>query len=265
MNLELKKINDYEIQVPKIGSGKQVDWKGKKLFDIRYWLMGILGKKKSGKTSLIYSLIKYFVSKKMIVIFFASTFYIDDNYQVIREWLEKNEIVYMAFTNIIDEGVNNVDLWMKEHERKVENEEDEQSEPTEGINTGEQDEEEEEDEDEDKEPEFLFVFDDLSSELRDPAVRKLCKNMRHFKAKVILSTQSITDIHPHQYIQMDYVALFKGFNNEVLKDLFKKIEPQCDLPTFISMYRKIAVNYDFLLIDRAKGKFRKNLNEEIKI
>jgi len=154
-----KKINDYKIKVPRIPGGKVKDWKGKDLFDVRYWVASVLGKRRSGKTSLIYTLIKAFANKNTRFIFFVPTFYRDDSYQVIRDYLDRKKIKYQDFQSIEEDGINNLDVIMKvfEREGKEEEDSDEEENGTAGTNffipglDKKEDEEEEEDEEEDEE------------------------------------------------------------------------------------------------------------------
>ena len=48
MSLEIEKINDYKLTVPRLPK-RPKDWKGKKCLDVQYWVMSILGKRRSGK------------------------------------------------------------------------------------------------------------------------------------------------------------------------------------------------------------------------
>lgn len=276
-----KKINDYEIVCPRVGSGKK-EWKGMDLFDIQYWVMACLGKRRSGKTSLIYTLIKAFTTKNYKFIFFVPTFWKDDSYEVIRNFLDKKKIPYQDFQSIEEDGVNNLDVVMKVLEEKDplsgnKDEEEGKEEikggacfgPSNRIQRGvEKDGKKEVEKDSSSkiENEWFIIFDDISTEIRNKAVLKLCKNSRHYKAKIILSTQSITDLHPHIFNQLDYVAVFKNFNLDALKQLYERIDPNMSYEQFVNIYREITDKVDrrghspFMLIDRPNNKIRENLN-----
>ena len=45
-------------------------------------------------------------------------------------------------------------------------------------------------------PECIFIFDDMSAELRKEDINCLLKKHRHYKCKIILSSQSTTDLNP---------------------------------------------------------------------
>jgi hypothetical protein len=53
-------------------------------------------------------------------------------------------------------------------------------------------------------PEIIFVFDDLSTELRDNDISTLIKKHRHFKTKVIYSSQYVNDLTPDSRNNTDF-------------------------------------------------------------
>ena len=112
MSFEIKKVNNVQVEIPDIKvSAKK--FKGDDLFDIQYFCMCLLGKRKSGKTSLIYTLLKKFVTKKTIVLFFAPTFHKDKTYDTIRKYLEEKKITYEAYHSVEEDGVNMVETFME--------------------------------------------------------------------------------------------------------------------------------------------------------
>ena len=46
-------------------------------------------------------------------------------------------------------------------------------------------------------PEYVFIFDDLGSDLRHASITQLFKTSRHYKAKVIVSSQYVHDLSIH--------------------------------------------------------------------
>lgn len=268
-----KKVNEYKISVPRTNN-KSLDWKGKDCLDVQYFVMAILGKRRTGKSTLIYSLLKYLASKKTIVIFFCPTFWRDATYESIRNFLDSKNIVYTDFQEVNQNGVNNVDVLMKSFEEKNEDSDEENK-----MIEDEQDKQSKRKGCKFKEspetkrklkkvapPEYILVFDDISNEIRDKSIIKLCKNSRHYKSKIILSTQSPTDLHPHQFSQLDYCAIFKDFNNDQVKQIYERIQPSISYEEFQLLYNAITSEKDrnghnaFMLVDRANSKFRQNLN-----
>jgi len=266
-----KKVNEYKISVPK-QIKKENEWKGSDCLDVRYFVMGILGKRRSGKSTLIYSLLKYFASTKTIVIFFCPTFWKDGTYEAIRRYLDSKNIVYTDFQEVAQNGVNNVDILMKQFEEKEEEQDEDQGKVIEDARAkkaGCKFKEEIDKPGRNKKvipPEYIIIFDDISNEIRDKSVVKLCKNSRHYRSKILLSTQSITDLHPHQFAQLDYLAVFKDFNNEQVKQIYDRIQPNLSYEEFQLLYKAITsekVGRDhnsFMLVDRANQKYRQDLN-----
>lgn len=269
-----KKVNDYAISVPKIEESDK-EWKGMDCLDIQYFVMAILGKRRSGKSTLIYSILKYFATTKTVVIFFCPTFAKDPTYKSIRMFLQKKGITYTDFQSIENEGVNNVSLLMKTFEEKTEDTDEEKLIEDEEKKTDKQNKKSgckfkesptKENKKKVKQPEFIIIFDDISQEIKNKAVNTLCKNSRHYKAKVILASQSITDIHPHTYAQLDYCAVFKNFNNEQIKQIYERIQPDISIEEFQTLYTAITNEKDkkghssFMFVDRANTQIRENLN-----
>ena len=60
-------------------------------------------------------------------------------------------------------------------------------------------------------PEYMIIFDDLISELKSRSLFSLLKPHRHFKAKLIISSQWLNDLLPESRKQIDLFLLFKGF------------------------------------------------------
>lgn len=284
MNLQIEKINDYKLTVPRLPK-KAKDWKGKGCLDVQYWVMSILGKRRSGKSTLIYTLLKEFCSRNTVVLFFVPTFYKDDTYLSMKNFLEKKKIPYNVYTSIDEDGINNIDMFMEVNNGVDKDDEEDEKEEIQEIkplyqscNFGSAEPHKEEKKEEKKEikkkpkiePEYFIIFDDMSGQLRNPSVIKLCKNSRHYKCKIILSSQSIGDLHPQTHSQLDYCVLFKNFNEQSLEQVYQKLQPNISFEQFIELYEKITNSKtgkfnNFFLIDRASEQYRLNLCNKIKI
>jgi hypothetical protein len=274
MSFQLKQVNKTQVEVPKLNTVKK-KFQGDDLFDIQYWCMTLLGKRRSGKTSLIYTLLKKFLTKKTIVLFFVPTFHKDKTYEPIRKYLDEKKIVYDAYSAVEEDGVNMIETFMEVNsgfaEHKQENGADKPPEQTriEHHCKFDSDCNKKKRKKKDDPPEYMIIFDDMSGYLRKPSVLKLIKNSRHFRAKIIISTQSISDVHPHVFGQMDYIALFKNFNEDSLDFLYEKIQPGIPLEEFKKLYhyvvnQKFGDNYNcFLLIHLATETFFINLNKQV--
>lgn len=268
--LDLVKINNYSIQVPQVNTVKK-KWKGSTCLDVQYWVMAILSKRRSGKSTLVFNLIKNFATKNTITLFFCPTFYKDSTYQAIKKYLDEKDMPYEIYPHFKDEDGDHIESFLEANTRCPPPEQEPPraapcATPTMGsVCNFSAPTKEKEKEKKEVEPEYIIVFDDLSIALRHPSVNKLVKNSRHYRAKIILSSQSILDLHPSCFSQLDYVAIFKNMNDDSLLKLYERIEPSIPYETFYDVYHKITSEpYSFLFIDRANEKYRKNLNCLIK-
>ncbi len=107
-------------------------------------------------------------------------------------------------------------------------------------------------------PEFILIFDDLSHELKMPALVSLLKKNRHYKAKIIISSQYIHDLKPESIKQMDYALIFKGQPEDKLIKLRSDLDLAIDQATFNKIYEDATKEpYSFLYIDVRNEQYRK--------
>lgn len=282
-----KKINNAKIKIPKshLEQPKRKRWKGHEIFDLRYWTMIALGKPRSGKTTLIYTLIKDFANRHTIVVFFCGTFWNDATYQDIREYLEEQDIPFKAYSGVVEENSDDNDLTDSNKVKALIQDLQIQGQQENDDKDDEKDEELPPDIEDvqgakfdktvkikkKKKPktpliEFIVVMDDVSEEIRNKYVNALQKKYRHYRLKIILASHNTTDFSPHQWANVAYVALFRGFNEEEIEKIYERIQPKISREAFYILYEEITrEGRDFLLIDRHKGEYRKNLDERLEI
>ena len=110
--------------------------------------------------------------------------------------------------------------------------------------------------------EHFFIFDDLGVNLRSPIINTLLKTHRHYKSKVIISSQYLNDLLPEARLQLDFVLVFGGNSVEKMKALHKDIDLSIPFDDFIMLYKDATKEkYNFLYIDARSEQFRKNFNE----
>ena len=116
-------------------------------------------------------------------------------------------------------------------------------------------------------PELLFVFDDLSEELPHLIIiNKLLKENRHFKAKVIISTQWLTDLPKGARNNVDYALLFAQIPEDKLEQTYQDLALTVSFPVFLRMYYDATSTlHNFLYVDAIESKFRKNFDQEYEI
>jgi len=109
-------------------------------------------------------------------------------------------------------------------------------------------------------PEYLIIIDDLSHELKSEGIDTLLKQFRHFKCKVIISTQDLLDLPPSGRKQLDYVALFPLISRDRLKTVHKDLGLIQEFEPMERVYKAItATPYNFMLIDRPNKTLRNKL------
>lgn len=115
-------------------------------------------------------------------------------------------------------------------------------------------------------PEHVFVFDDLGKLLRHPSIAQLLKTNRHEHAKVIISSQYITDLTPESIKQLDYVGLFKAFGDAKLDAIYELLDLAVPLDVFKDLYNyATAAPFSFLYIDVRAELYRKNFSIQLDI
>lgn len=245
--------NKFPIVLPPMPKKPQT-WKGSKIFSKPYWITAVLGHKGTGKSTLTYNLLRYFASKKTIVIFIVPTFYNDDTFIAMRKYLDEKNISWLAYTDVRDEnGVDVVDIFMKVNARQEEESDSEPEEKTPDDLVKEcpckfGDEKEEAKKKKKKKkapPNYLFITDDLTDDNRAKSMVRLAKKCRHFRCKMIISTQSVVDIPPQLHSQIDYYALFRGFNQDSLHQLYASTRSSSSVSIMLSLTVRETVSTTF--------------------
>ena len=112
-------------------------------------------------------------------------------------------------------------------------------------------------------PDIIFVFDDLSTNLRDPDVSELIKMHRHFRTKVLVSSQYPNDMLPDARNNIDFWILFSGHSEEKLLTIFRNCDLKITFDLFKALYENAtAKKYNFLYVNKPRNEFRKNFNLE---
>ena len=260
--MKTEKINNFEVKtIPKKAVDKK-DILGSDLFDEIYCNVFLCAKKKSGKTNVIYNIVKKCCNKETTVYVFCPTHEKDVNWVAIKEMLDNKDIPNEFYTSIKEN--NN----LKELIEKLQKEE----------NVEESSEEEEEEKicsfEEDKykvkikkkkpkkiSNKYLIIFDDISTELQDKNVSQLLKTNRHYKSKVLISSQWVHDIAPMSRRQIDTYILFGGLNNDKLEKVFENADLNIEFDVFLELYKDATKDkYNFFYVDSSNCTYRKNFN-----
>jgi hypothetical protein len=270
---QLKEINTSKIQrihIPVVEESKIL---GSDLFPSLYANILILAKKNSGKTTVVYNILKQCADKDTHIIVFSATHAKDATWIAIKEYLEKKGITSTFHDDVVEDGVNLIQVYLDQMKKDNKDDDDDgEEEKRENIYNCRYDDTEEVLTVKQRKkrakkylsPEYIFIFDDMSMSLRNPYTSILAKQHRHYKAKVITSTQYIHDCAPDFIKQQDYILLFPSIDAEKIAILYKHIVLPIDFELFLKIYLFITQEkYQFLYIDINKSTFRKNFNQLI--
>lgn len=108
MSITLKKINDKVIKPVKTVESKEVrPIRGKELFPSTYANVGIIARKRSGKSTVVFNIVKSRAGLNTKVIVFSSTFHKDTVMIEMKKWCKKMKISCEGFTST-KEGKHNI-------------------------------------------------------------------------------------------------------------------------------------------------------------
>ena len=269
--MQTKEINDIKIKPVVHLALESHEILGYDYFSTLYSNIYICSKRKSGKTTLIYNILKNCTNKRSNVVFFCSTIHRDSTYKIILDMLEKKGINTMVYSHFIEGKENllngildelNAELEAKEDEKIKIEEQKLNPKPKIELFPVEQKTERKERKPKKLSPEYIFIFDDLGNDLRHQCITQLFKTSRHYKAKVIVSSQYIHDLSNSAIKNLDYTLIFKSFNREKLMVLFEALDLSIEFETFEKLYNDATAKpFNFLYVDSRDNTYRKNFNE----
>jgi hypothetical protein len=114
-----------------------------------------------------------------------------------------------------------------------------------------------------KEPDYTIILDDLSAELKTPSLGNFLKYCRHFRCRMLTSTQYSKDFLPSSISQQDYILLYPGLDEARLLKLSRDVGLTVPFDVFIKLYRDATKQkYNFLWWDTRNNAFRKNFDKQ---
>lgn len=274
MDITEEKINKITIDPlhTKKGSAKNV--LGKDYFNIYPFTLFISAKKKSGKTSLIWNIIKNTTNKDTKFFIFCGTYQVDESWKKILKYLNKRGNIVETFDCISeDRNTNNLQIVM-DALTTVEDEPDNIEDQTgTKINFGiiptpvKKKRKKKRKKSEKKVCEYMFIFDDISAELKNPAVAQFMKIHRHIGqgCNVIISSQYVKDLTPSSCMQLDYFFTFKNFSEERLRHIHKLLDLSIDFEDYLKLYYYATKEpYQFLYTNTRTEEMRKGFSKRLK-
>lgn len=289
--ITLKRINNKIVKKIPIPNEDMRPVKGYSLIPEVYSNIFICAKKKSGKTSATFKILKECSIKNTVIIVFCSTIYKDKNWIQIRKYFENKNMDIRIFTSIYEDGEDQLNKLInelnqeaqdiEEHEEIKEHEENEVIDKTDDIilrltnlytnnnnnetifNEPTTDKTKKPRKSKYQAPEYIIVLDDLSTELKATSLTSLMKKNRHFKTKIIISSQWYHDVAPESRKQIDVFILFKSLAEKKLEIIYKDSDTSLDYDLFYKIYKKATKKpFSFLFIDTRDDEFRRNFNEK---
>jgi len=254
----------------------------------------------SGKTTALFELIKKITDPKLTkVILITSTLFNDDSYDHIQKYLESKDYDFEAHSSIVDDDTKQnrlielldelkleaqvaKELEEQEEERKRQKALQRQKKKglesykrtsyvtADGVDQIVIDQEEDKKQRKEKKSKklaqkILIILDDVSDELRNKSLAILAKKSRHFKIRLIVSTQYLLDLMPAARKQFYYGMLFGGMGVAKLETVYKDLDISwIFFERFVEIYNLVTSKpYQFLFVDRSKRELRQNFTDKI--
>ena len=238
--ISLKQINNQRVKPIPIPS--DLDKRPIKGYDICpeiYSNIFLTAKKKSGKTSALFKIMKECCDKKTIIIIFCSTIYKDENWIEIRKYFEKKGNDIRVYTSLYEDGEDQLQKLIDELSNEAQ-EEDQKNEEKEELPVN-------------RCEDILERLTNMhlaasGRALPEPEPEKkkkvkkskslltLLKKNRHYKSKIIISSQWLHDLLPESRKQIDVYIIFAGFSMKKIEECYKDSHIQTKYRTETSVH-----------------------------
>ena len=241
-----KLINDIEVK--NIRLDNQKPYKYDDLLPHPWCNIVICAEKFSGKSVVIYNILKRICTSKTEVNIFCPTVHVDELYLKMVEKLEnKYNINVNTFESFIDEKGS--DLILNKYNEQVKY----YDENKETVNKGKW-----------AYPLYINIFDDIGEFLRSPSLGIIMTKNRHAHVCNIISMHTFFSIQPMSRTNTDILILFGNLNEKVLKDIWlEKCQFIHDFELFKEIYDQATKEkYNFLYVDQKDKELRHNFNKK---
>src|SRR6185312_2225399 len=184
-------------------------------------------------------------------------------------WCDDKEIPFVGYTSLVEDGEDQLAELIKDLQNPESKKEDEKlQEPSAKVVF---------DEIKEQKPkvpkkkkskyvplDWIIILDDLSTELKSKSIVSLLKKNRHFRCKILVSTQYLNDLAPESRKQIDYWLIFKAQPREKLEVIYKDADLAVPFETFVKLYEAATAEpFQFLYVDANQGTFRKGFSQEV--
>ena len=277
--IQIQRINREDVRPVQLGGAAGKDKRpirGSDLFPEIYANIFFCARKKSGKTQAILHTIKKCATIETHVVAFVSTLNNDPTWRTIQEMCKEMKVQFTGHTSmkdpdtgadILDDIVRGLQNHPFTSEEKDENEQVLKAAAASGVKVGivEDKQGKKPKRPKEKAPRIIFIFDDLSNEIKRPSLTALVKKNRQFQSKVIIASQYWNDLDLQARKQMDYVLIWPGQHSK-LEEIHRNLELTVSLPLFNDLYSFCTMKpYHFMWIDVVNSEFRKDFTHKLGI
>lgn len=280
--VKLQIINKENVKkIPQVGGGEEDTRpiKGERIYPELYPNVFVFAKKNSGKSTIVWHMIKSCATKETTVIIFSSSVFKDAGYINMRKLLKQKDISCLAYNSFNDGDVNRLTLLVEQlqeeaEERENENlssEEEEQDDEGVGLfdSGGETDSENEpkkKRKNKWRSPEYILVLDDISSELKSSAIVSLLKMNRHFHIMTIISSQYYMDLKPESRQMIDLYLILPAIPEDKIAIIHKDSDTPLSFEEFYKLYKMATQHkYNFFYVSVRQNEYRFNFSKKILI
>ena len=257
--------------VPKLKK-KNHCFKGKELIPYEYFNINLCGKRNSGKTVLIYNIVKWFVSSHTKTYIISPTIQKDNNMKKVVKLAKKQGADVKAYSGFkagnkdvikhLMKKWDNEDKKYKTYKSQKHNKtkpdpkiyEQQIREYFKGTCIFAPSFEEIEDGGKTKPPikyDRLLIIDDNSEELRhDKSFKELIFMARHYRCRIVYSSHDLKHSSPAMFQNLTHAVLYGKFSDDRLKCAHERLDPVEDLSLFSKLYKHCTKQeYGFMIYD----------------
>jgi len=197
----------------------------------------------SGKTTLVWNILNRMINRTYKVLVFARHLDTDPAWKAIKELLNKRNVPHVEHIDFKSGKYSNYNLirdYMQQKRLSL---------------------------DSNPNDKFLIIIDDQGQDCRDQHLEQLLKTARHLRTSVIIASQSVTDLLPNQWGNLDYCLLFKGQPEKRLEKLHEALGIPISYPEFYDLYTHATQKpHDFFFVAaRGVKDYRRNFCDRYKI
>lgn len=271
--IKTKRLNDFTVKKVRLPQLSEKKIRGGEILPI-FSNTFICARKKSGKSTCIYNMLKKCCDKDTTLHLFVSTIEKDKTWKAIVKYFTDKGCNVNCHTSTIDleDGKDLIREILDEPIEESEEEESSSSDSDYGfLEIGKPDEQERKERKKKKKrkpkkkaQKQVIVLDDLGDELKRRSIDQLLKVNRHLKCKVILSSQYLNDLSIQARRQIDIWMCFSGLKAQKLQQIMRDCDTRLTFDQFEEVY-KFCTNgkYNFMYLDTSNDMFRRNFNEKV--